>query len=96
MALSSNTKPVAVALVLVVAAASPALASPSLFPASRTIIPVLVAGAFVLPALIALLFGRLSRLGRIAGPIAGVSVIAGLAAAAFGLAQYGPYSLVGG
>lgn len=75
---------------------SPALASPSMFPTNRTLVPFVVAGAFVLPALVALLFGRLARLGRIAGPAVGISVIALLFVAAAGLAQYGPYSLLRG
>ena len=67
--------------------ASNAAAVPLSFPAEQHLIPVVVGAAFVMPALAALAYATLGRLGRRLGPIAGVALLAGAALAIAGFMQ---------
>lgn len=46
------------------------------FPTEQALVPVAVGAAFALPALVALAFFMLSRMGRVIGPIVGISTVA--------------------
>ena len=66
--------------------ASNAAAVPLSFPAEQHLIPVVVGAAFVMPALAALAYATLGRIGRRLGPI-GVALLAGAALAIAGFMQ---------
>jgi hypothetical protein len=67
------------------AATGAAAAAPLMFPAEQTMVPLAVAAAFALPALIAAVFALLRRTARALGPVIGIGV---LAAAALAVAGY--------
>ena len=72
---------------LLVGADPVAAATPLMFPTSRAMVPLAVASAFVMPALVAAVFVVTSRYGRIVGPVLGVCVLACAALAGLGFAQ---------
>ncbi len=75
----------ALAVLLQAIPIQPALAAPLMFPTDQVLVPVAVAGAFVLPALMAAIcagFGRLWRNSRALLGLAGLAV-AGLAVAGY-------------
>lgn len=63
-------------------AATPAVAVPLVFPTSRAIVPVVVVGAFILPALLALLWFVLAQPGRLRSAFVAMCVLAITAIAA--------------
>ncbi len=71
-----------VAPVLLVVARAEALAGlPQVFPVQSSLVPVVVAAAFILPAAIAGVLSLLRRAGRAMGPVAGLGVVVAVAAA---------------
>ena len=71
-------------------------AGPAVFPTSRTLVPIAVATAFATPALVAALFVALGRLGRVLGPLVGLSTLGAVAAALVVLAQKGTFASLAG
>ncbi|MFM9938374.1 MAG: hypothetical protein ACKVP7_02610 [Hyphomicrobiaceae bacterium] len=67
-----------------VVGAGPAHAVPLMFPADQALVPVAVAGAFALPALLAALFASLRGLLRSVRWMISLALIAAVAAAVFG------------
>lgn len=59
------------------------------FPTEQALVPVAVGAAFALPALMALAYTLLCRLGRALGPLVGVSVLALATVAVVGYWQPG-------
>lgn len=74
-----------VALAVASSVVQPAAAEPHVFPTSQALVPVAVAGAFVLPALVAALFAGLGRLARRPKALLGLGAvgIAGLVLAGY-------------
>lgn len=62
---------------------------PLVFPTSRGFVPLAVAGAFMLPAVVAAMFVALARFGRVLGPVLGVCVLAITVLALVGLSLTG-------
>jgi hypothetical protein len=62
----------------------PAAAAPLLLPMDQAFVPIAVAAAFILPALIALVFAGLSGALRRLGPAAGVGMLVIVALALLG------------
>jgi hypothetical protein len=82
-----------------IGAALPTLAlaaGPTVFPTGRTLVPIAVATAFAAPALVAALFVALGRLGRVLGPLVGISTLGAVTAAVVALAQKGTFSSLAG
>lgn len=69
------------------------LVVPLVFPTSREVVPFAVAGAFVLPALIAGLVGGFLRLGRYSAPLLAACVLAATALTVVALTQPGLLNL---
>lgn len=89
----------AIAAFATIGATVPSLAEAAgtaVFPTSRTLVPIAVATAFATPALVAALFVALGRLGRVLGPVVGVSTLGALAAALVMLAQRGTFAALAG
>lgn len=75
--------------------ASANAAVPLAFPAEQSLIPLAVGGAFVFPAVLALAYALLCRIGRRLGPIGSVCMLAVAALALAGLLQAGLIPLRG-
>jgi len=75
----------AVAILLHAIPLRPAMAAPLMFPTDQVLVPVAVAGAFVLPALLAAVFAGFGRLWRSSRALVG---LAGLTVAALAVASY--------
>jgi hypothetical protein len=82
---SSLAATAALAVPLQVIPLRPALAAPLMFPTDQVLVPVAVAGAFVLPALVAAVFAVVGRLWRSSRAVLG---LAGLAIAGLAVAGY--------
>lgn len=63
------------ALAVLSGVVQPAAAEPHVFPTSQALVPVAVAGAFVLPALVAALFAGLGRLARRPKALLGIGAL---------------------
>ena len=70
-------------------------AVPLAFPTEQSLLPLVVGGAFVLPAVLALAYAILCRIGRRLGPIITVCMLAFAALAIAGLLQPGLIPLRG-